>query len=732
MSPGLNEEKLTTFFRLVFGEHKGYMALAFLSRNKAEFREEFYQYPVQLPSIVATIIRNSRAHNVYFCPHLFNTTARKKEHVSVVPSAWADLDACPPDKLLIKPTIVVQSSPGRYQAIWRFDDVVDPEDAEGISKKIAYYHQPSGADISGWDLTQLLRVPGSHNLKAEYLEGGIAPVVDVIELNTNRYRQSEFDVYPEIEIRDKPAVPMPSEDELDGYDSHALLKSRQDRLSVKVERLFAVTPTDDWSGALWELERLLFEAGFNAVEVFVICRDAACNKYLRDGRQESLLWKEVCRAETADIKITRKGPALSPLLTDAEREILRNLPITFIERYQKWAAELGDAAVQYHEAGAFVILSSLLSGPVRLPTSFGNIVLNLWFMILADTTLTRKSTAMDLAADLVEDIDPDVKLATDGSIEGLMQSLSGRAGRPSMFHRDEVTGLIESMTKKDYLAGMAEMFTKLYDGKSQKRVLRKEIISVRNPVVIFFAGGIKDRLTSILTPEQISSGFMPRFIFITAQSDPSKVKPIGPPTVRDTSGRERIEAELRDMFAHYRKTVISQKQSPNGTIINLEMDSTFDAELTPDAWNRYNELETTMVRDGIQQDMRDLLTPTFDRLAKSTLKAAVLIAASEQREETVRVELEHILRAIGYAEKWRKHAIEVIEGVGIGPEEHKIQRISSFVKSSPGASRSVIMQRFHLTAREASQIFDTLLARGSIMTPSGRNVRGARYYPVEQ
>src|SRR6185295_16082845 len=165
---------------------------------------------------------------------------------------------------------------------------------------------------------------------------------------------------------------------------------------------------------------------------------------------------------------------------------------------------LGDAAWQYHQAGAFVALSSLLAGSVRLPTSFGTVIPNLWFMILADTTLTRKSTAMDLVMDLLLEIDTDCVLATDGSIEGLMTSLSMRPGRASIFLRDEFSGLLDAMVRKDYYAGMAETFTKLYDGKFQKRILRKDIIEVKDPVLIFFAGGIKNKTMSLVTHEQVS------------------------------------------------------------------------------------------------------------------------------------------------------------------------------------------------------------------------------------
>src|SRR5690606_32174212 len=119
---------------------------------------------------------------------------------------------------------------------------------------------------------------------------------------------------------------------------------------------------------------------------------------------------------------------------------------------------------------------------------------------------------------------------------------------PSVFLRDEFSGLLEQMTKKDYMAGMAELLTKLYDGKMQKRILRKETVEVREPILILFAGGIKNKVTRILTHEQVSSGFMPRFIFITAESDISTLKPLGPPTQKTINTGDAIRNELIDIY----------------------------------------------------------------------------------------------------------------------------------------------------------------------------------------
>ncbi len=473
---------------------------------------------------------------------------------------------------------------------------------------------------------------------------------------------------------------------------------------------------------------LLFEAGLSREEVFAVSDAAACNKFRRDGRPKEDLWKDVCRAfsrheENLNVLIPETREP-GELISDAEKAYVEANP-GFVERYIEWAKSLGDAASQYHQAGAFIALSSLLAGSVRLPTSFGVIVPNLWFMILADTTLTRKSTAMDIATELILEVDSDIVLATDGSIEGLLTSLSTRPGRPSMFLRDEFSGLLEMITKKDYYAGMAETLTKLYDGKLQKRILRKEVIEVRDPILIILAGGIRDRVTSLLTFDHVSSGFMPRFIFITAESDVGKVRPLGPPTEVNLGARDAILSEMRDLVNHYvQGAVLEIKNGQVGVSPALQ----WKAELTPRAWERYNELEASMMKAGVESEHPAVLTPTYDRLSKSMLKAAVLLAASRKREDKIVVEEEDIIRAIYYGTGWRDYSHQVINNVGKGTAEKELDVIANAIMRKPGVTRSQLMQSYHLRAREASHIFETLEQRGVVTRQ--RVGRTEQFFPV--
>lgn len=713
------------FFRIIYGENEGFVCLVKRAASTKLFDETFFRYPVELERMVEFCNQFSITHDIYYCPQLLGDRKRDKANIVSAPTLWADLDTCSPDIMLVEPTIQIQSSPGRYQALWVLKELAEPLVAEDICRRIAYYHSDAGADKTGWDLTQLLRVPTTKNHK--YSNIGIAgvPQVKILKTGPSNYNLEDFDVYPQVSGFEYTDIPFPET----FPDRDETLERFSTSLSPQAYVLLNEVPERDWSRALWQLEMILAEAQMTREEMFAVVESAACNKYKRDGRSNKLLWADVCKAyaknEVHKVELAT-GPAefrFPDLLTDEERGWCEDND-TIIERYVEWAKTLGDAAWQYHQAGAFIVLSSLLSGRVRLPTSYGIVIPNVWFMILADTTLTRKTTAMDIAMDMVIEIDSDAVLATDGSLEGLFTSLSMRPGRPSIFLRDEFSGLLEAMVKKDYYAGMAETFTKLYDGKFQKRVLRKEVLEVRDPCLIIFAGGIKTRILDLLTFEHIASGFLPRFLFISAESDISKLRPLGPPTERTTGAREKLLGEFTKLYHFFnamQHITLGDK--------TIESPRTWDAKLTDGAWSRYNQLEGAMLDQGVHSHYQDTLTPTFDRMAKSGLKLAVLLAAARNPAPEIIVETQDIVRAFYYIEQWRPHTMMVIQNIGKSNNERHLDRMLRLIDLSPGIRRSLLMQQMHLTARDADAAFTTLEQRGLITRT--RDGKSEKLYTVQ-
>jgi hypothetical protein len=116
--------------------------------------------------------------DVYFCAHLLTRPRRIKENAADVRALWGELDGADMPNGEYKPTAVVESSPGHYHCYWGLADTIPAPAAEDLNARLAY---AIGADPSGFDLTQLLRVPFTTNNK--YPE---APTVRVEHLDGSR------------------------------------------------------------------------------------------------------------------------------------------------------------------------------------------------------------------------------------------------------------------------------------------------------------------------------------------------------------------------------------------------------------------------------------------------------------------------------------------------------------------------------------------------------------------
>jgi hypothetical protein len=708
------------FLSHIFGDLTGYLCIA--CKSGANYFERFFWYPNDIQDALEFIGKQYATHDIYYCAQLLRDQRRIKDNVELCTAAWADLDACAPTNLLVEASIALESSPGRYQALWVLEQPQDAIEVEQLSKRIAYFHRKQGADVSGWDLTQLLRVPLTWNHKYNTIP---KPFVKVISVHVAKYRVSDFTKYPPIPSETIEFGPIP--DTTNELSADELLQKYQSFLPAVAYELFATTPVEDWSKSLWQLEMLLGEAGMSEKEMFVVARVSRCNKYERDGKTDSPLWKEVQKAyatvqQKRDALRRLTNQPLDALWTDDEAGEVDDSR-TIVERYVAWASTQTDAAPAYHHAGALMILSTMLSGSIRLPLRHATLIPNLWFMILGDTTLTRKSTAMRLASGILKQIAPGSLLATDGSVEGLLTNLATRPGVPSLFQRDEFSGLLENMAKKDYYAGMQQDFIKLYDGDHVKRVLRSTTIEVVDPVFILYVGGIREKIYEQLTDEHVANGFVPRFLFYIAESSVDDLEDAELFDVPDYEARDRLIDELREVYDGF--TGVEDLRYGEAKIHKTKV---WQATATKEALQRWNVLNRTMLKDAQKMDNPTLFLPVFQRLADSTLKTSLLLAAARAPGEPIVIELIDVLQAIKYTRQWRDWACEVMENVGASPFENRMKKMFAAINRKPGISHAEILRSYKINARDVKLFIETLEQRDEIRVI--RKGGTANYFPI--
>lgn len=718
------------FFDYLFSDDIGYVCICTMRPGKKQtFLEHYFKWPGEKANMLEFIDKARMGYNVWFGVNMLSIPKRLKQNCIPQNLVWADLDHCTPDKLDIPPQCVIESSPGRFQAIWRLDEKIEPEQAEDYSRRIAYKYADFGVDKTVHDLTQLLRVPGTLNYKYDGLQ--VLPEVRLVTSFAALLNSSVFEaldvVYTEQDNGDGPEMPDPTELPNPEFVIYEFRSRLQD---TAFTRLYAEEPGEDWSDDLWALENICIEAGMSPEETFAVCLNAKCNKYKRDGRPINHLWREILKADLQQKKILGLFGDFTPLhmpqlLTEQESDIVGN---SIIHEYMEWAGKATDAVPEYHELACAMLLSSLMASGLHIKVDWGKIVPNLWGLLLGDTTLTRKTTAADMAMDFLIDIDPDIIVASDGSPEGILTAVSHRPKMTSVFYRDEVAGLFEMMQKREYLAGIHETFTKMYDvPKHWPKQLRKETIILQEPVFIFFGAGILDKAYSLVSEQFVTSGFIPRFLVVTGYVDLDRVKPTGPPKQQNTDKRNDLKALFQHLHNTYSETTV-EVQAGN---TSFEIEREIEAQLTDDAWTKAVEVEQKLVKHAYDSDYRSLASPTFQRMYFSMLKLAVLFAAARQEpteQSTIQVTKTDIIESTYFIQKWGRHMVELLKHAGRNPDELKLSAVYRTIENHPGILRGEIMQRHHLYSTVMDQLQRTLVDR--LMIRAEKKGRGFKYWPI--
>lgn len=177
-------------WQAIYGARPGFVALFSGARPRPgakleRVRETYFAWPREIPSALAWVAGEvGEERELYQCSHLTTRWRRRKEDAAPLASLYVDLDSGQLPPTIPPPTVIIQSSPGRLQCYWRLTTPVPPAEGEASNRRLA---AATGADPSGWDLSQLLRIPGTRNHK--YPE---SPEVTVVALTALAYNLQEL------------------------------------------------------------------------------------------------------------------------------------------------------------------------------------------------------------------------------------------------------------------------------------------------------------------------------------------------------------------------------------------------------------------------------------------------------------------------------------------------------------------------------------------------------------
>lgn len=297
-----------------WGKQDGYCFFPYIpgsATNKGERIRGYKEGPAfKWPQEKEKILEWMTAHendDLYWCPSLFEGRRRAMEEAMDEHCLWADLDEVDPHQIddEYKPTMAWETSPGHWQALWLLQpgsgDLQGASWEGGENQRLTYM---LGADQSGWDTTQLLRLPEWRNHKPEYRGGtkegpneklSPAKLGKLTWANGRRYMPDDFTELPEVQNRGLSRdVQTLLEDQIDSVDRYAVWGKVRLRVSTRVREAMSRRDHAEAgegneqgrSGMLWEIERELADAGCTVPEIVAIVRESAWNKF--EGRADEL------------------------------------------------------------------------------------------------------------------------------------------------------------------------------------------------------------------------------------------------------------------------------------------------------------------------------------------------------------------------------------------------------------------------------------------------------------
>lgn len=726
------------FFKHIFRDGTGWACITLPGHDGKPTDDHWFEYPRQLDDMQTFVSKNVHT-DVWYSPVLFSAQRRVKENGQYLAVAAADADTCDPDNFRMQPSLVVQTSTGRWHVYWGLDGAQAAQDVAKVNRRISHVHKDEGCDISFVNSAKLLRVPGTSNGKhpgevvVVTAEDSLAATpLSAIEL---RYPQSEV---PDMVEADDDELPSGLADYIRDNRS-ALLNQIPNSISMQ-ELLFGTYQEDRRSEVRFKLLCALYELGFSDSDVVTIAWGAPSNKYREDPRGLSGLWSEAMKAKAQmrahteqsdeyDRPFTeREYEAPEPVkkrersvfLTDDEIEQVKS-QINFIDQWVSWARKKTDAPSEYHRAAAMTIMSAVYSEFGHAIPKFApkGLKLNLWFMTLGRSTKDRKSTSRSYMNAIFRELKDDVYdygLPEDVTPGGISLALNDRAHKASVFDRDEVQGLFKEILSQGYMTGSLEVFTKLYDGWSGGRLRasgeRKMMESV--PVsFIMYTMGILAQTAATLTVDNFRSGFLTRFIYVIAER-PEGFK--SDPMEQASEEEEQEDQEFGLLVRH-----LSDRRR-RWELRVPERGKTHPMRVDPDAWARFQAFEADVNRKAESSSQGDLIETTAQRMIISVLKLACLIAMDDNAS---RVRMIHMLQAISYAGEWFDGASTVASMVSASEWERDVDALESYIMAKGGRSTSAAVHREfkNKKGKDIEDMINALVARGTL----SRHASGPRW-----
>lgn len=416
---------------------------------------------------------------------------------------------------------------------------------------------------------------------------------------------------------------------------------------------------------------------------------------------------------------------------------------SFLDKYIQYGNELTDAPSEFHLMFGLSLLSSVCHGFCLNDNPSDRF--NLWSLIVGPSAISRKSTALHIANDILQRVNVGLLGPNDFSGEGLWTffNVCPEKDKKKKMTPDELIAeqyLVQSMTderkpgalffsefggmmknfQKDYNAGLKQFLADLYDNSGfKKRQLSNGKLAIINPYLTVAAASSSDWFEKSISAGDIGGGFLNRFIYFIdyGRSDTDWKSPL--------ERRSKDVKKRQELIDHLKS--LDQMKGNHSIIFNEE------AKLMFNTWAK--ELDDLFKLFIQNENEGQKSNPLFARKTLQALKISCLLALSREVSlgsalQAPEVTLEDVNQAIDCVEFFDTASKSYLQSLVKPTTVNSISERLEFVIKNRGTEwidRTTLCKKAKLTSLQLQHELQALIDDGVIvssMIPSeGRPIK---------
>ena len=379
----------------------------------------------------------------------------------------------------------------------------------------------------------------------------------------------------------------------------------------------------------------------------------------------------------------------------AERHLICDLPEDhYISQFTAYTSRISDAYSEYSVLASLWLLSSFTQNKVYidLATHTRGLAANVWGTIIGYSSLSRKTTILDIARAVFSFSQSRELVDCDGSLEGYLESL---ANEPMSISMHDECSILHSKMGQKYNAGYFEFECKVYDGVSQEKRLasggKKEpkCYLVRDPFSTKLHASTFVKYARSITAEDFDSGYGYRFLYAAPLYD----RPLRPERMRTPEDIDAMSslcarsAKLYDLFQSMPK---------------------FNMSVDDDAFEYYTKISTEFIK-YIKNQNNEIMGSAWSRYGPYILKIAALLEIGKSTVST-RITRESIIKAASMVTDYFMPTLCDVYGLlTTDVKNNRIDLIISELKKSNGvAKHSTLLRKSKLERRDFISCIETM------------------------